>query len=125
MKSPDILASMKMVHILVIILIIGTLSAGLYVINQQPDLLPGPLKPLAQFTPIISETFAKAEKATEGIVGQVKENQLKPLGEQVQASKIFAVDESQDKPIHEKAFEYARYEYCQQVIRDYEAGAEK
>lgn len=113
-----------MVHVLVIILIIGSVSAGLYVINQQPDLLPAPLKPLAQFTPVISDAFAKVEQTTEGLVGRVKDNQLKPLGEQVQASKIFEVDESQSKPIHQKAFEYARYEYCQQVIREYEAGEE-
>lgn len=25
-----------------------------------------------------------------------------------------------DQPIHEKAFEYGRYEYCKQVILDYE-----
>ena len=110
-----------MVHILVIILIVGTISAGLYVINQQPDLLPAPLRPLAQFTPVVSDSISRASKTTEGIVGQVKENQLKPFGEQVQASKIFSVDETQSKPIHEKAFEYARYEYCQQVIKDYEA----
>jgi len=26
-----------------------------------------------------------------------------------------------DQPIHEKAFEYGRYQYCQQVVADYEA----
>jgi len=26
-----------------------------------------------------------------------------------------------DQPLHEKAFEYGRYEYCKQVISDYEA----
>jgi len=28
------------------------------------------------------------------------------------------------QPIHQKAFEYARYQYCQQVIKEYEAAAQ-
>ena len=29
-------------------------------------------------------------------------------------------DDKSDQPLHEKAFEYGRYEYCKQVITDYE-----
>lgn len=33
-------------------------------------------------------------------------------------------ESSQSTPLHEKAFEYGQYMYCQQVIKEYEGGAQ-
>jgi hypothetical protein len=38
---------------------------------------------------------------------------------------VVQVNEEEKKPIHDKAFEYGRYLYCQQVIKDYDASQNK
>jgi hypothetical protein len=39
---------------------------------------------------------------------------------QVLGDKIQVNEEDKDAPIHERAFEYGRYLYCQEVIKDFE-----
>lgn len=45
---------------------------------------------------------------------EVGEHVAKVLGESIQA------DDSENVPIHERAFEYGRYIYCKEVVKDYE-----
>lgn len=45
---------------------------------------------------------------------EVGEHVSKVLGESIQA------DDGAEVPIHERAFEYGRYIYCKEVVKDYE-----
>lgn len=49
---------------------------------------------------------------------EVGEHVSKVLGESIQASE-------DEVPIHERAFEYGRYIYCQEVVREYEEKSNK
>lgn len=54
--------------------------------------------------------------------GQEVNNQTQQvLGQYVQSVQEEDTNQSTDKqPLHEQAFEYGRYLYCQQVVKDYE-----
>lgn len=41
--------------------------------------------------------------------------------QQILGDKVQVDEEGQDKAIHEKAIDYTRYLYCQQVVEDWEA----
>lgn len=98
--------------------IIIAIVAFLAVATYRPDLLP-PV--IAQYQPMVNEKTQGLQQS----VNSVRESRIEPLGQSLHSSQIFSVDQSQQKPIHQKAFEYARYEYCQQVVKDYEAEKEK
>lgn len=53
---------------------------------------------------------------------QILGNKAKEAGEVAQdfVQEVVRVDESNDKNISEKAFEYGRYIYCQEVVKQYE-----
>ena len=54
---------------------------------------------------------------------QILGNKAKEAGSVAQdfVQEVVKVDESTDKNISEKAFEYGRYIYCQEVVKQYEA----
>jgi hypothetical protein len=54
---------------------------------------------------------------------QILGNKAKEAGGVAQdfVQEVVKVDESTDKNISEKAFEYGRYIYCQEVVKQYEA----
>jgi hypothetical protein len=59
---------------------------------------------------------AEQQLATLTDRGQEVSNEIgKVLGEYVQVN-----EKEEDKALHEKAFEYGQYLYCQQVIKEYE-----
>lgn len=107
---------MNIIKFLLIFLILGLISAGAYVVNKQQQVFPSVL---ANFSPQVSEKFVFATNQVQTQIDKIKLNQIKPLGEKLEESKIVEVDTS-EKPVHQKAMEYARYEYCKQVIRDFE-----
>lgn len=53
---------------------------------------------------------------------QILGNKAKEAGEVAQdfVQEVVKVDENTDKNISEKAFEYGRYIYCQEVVKQYE-----
>lgn len=108
---------MRLIKILLIVLIVGLISAVVYIVNFQAELLP---PAVAGIAPSISAVTAGPIEKFAEFVQSVKSQRLEPFGQVVQTSGLFKVDESQSKPIHQKAFEFTRYQYCQQVVREYE-----
>lgn len=108
---------MNALKFILIFFIIALISAAAYIINYRQDLVP---PALAKFTPTISGQLLSTSKQIESTIGTVKDSRWAPLGQSIQTSQIFAVDENSTKPMHQKALEFARYEYCKQVVRDYE-----
>lgn len=106
-----------MLKFALIFLIVGLISAGAFILNGHQDILP---PALAKFTPAISSTMVNTQHSVENAVTSVRNNQLKPLGDTIEKSGITSVDTNQEKPMHQKAMEFARFEYCKQVVREYE-----
>lgn len=79
--------------------------------------LTPPPDPAASTSAIISADQTQEQLATLSERGQAVSQEIgKVLGDYVQ------VNEADEKtPLHEKAFEYGQYLYCQQVIKEYEA----
>lgn len=104
---------MGILKYIVIGVIIAAIGGSYYLYTYKPELIP-PV--IAQHTP----TFESKASELQTQIYDLKDNRIAPLGKSIDQSQIFQVDESNVKPMHQKAFEYGRYEYCKQVIRDYE-----
>lgn len=109
---------MSLKKLFLLLVIAGLIGGGVYVANYQPELLPPQLTSL---TPQASSGLVQGVSTLQDQVDQIKEKQIKPLGAKIEESRLISVDENNPRPIHEKAFEYARYEYCKQVVKDFES----
>ena len=78
-------------------------------LKSVADNLGGTLKNAGNLSPEFSDTASSVTEQAQSL----SKNAGSVLG-------AISSDKS-DQPIHEKAFEYGRYEYCKQVISDYEA----
>jgi len=97
----------------VVLVLIG---GFLYFSYQQPDKLP---KPLQSYAPQVKSTI---DSGTKQITALWENNGKTPpavMGITSEASKIFQEDTS-EKPIHQKAMDFAQYQYCVQVVKNYE-----
>lgn len=89
-----------------------------YVIGFQPKYLP---QALAEYHQPVRTHVDKGTNWLNQIVGNIKSSQIKPFGEVVQTSEIVSVDTQTEKTLPQKALEYGRYQYCLQVVKEYEA----
>jgi hypothetical protein len=118
-----------MIKLLPRLLVIGGLIAGgVYIAQQNGFALPslGSRENTAIKIPesisVQTQQLSERTKEVSTHVGAV-------LGKYVDSNEIVKpVEEKKEddeanssQPIHEKAFEYGRYQYCQQVIKDYES----
>ena len=95
---------------------------GLYIIGFQPSYLP---QALAQYHQPVRTNVDKSANWVTQLVNNIKSSQLKPFGEVVQTSEIVGVDTNTQKTLPQKALEYGRYQYCQQVVKEYEEAQSK
>ncbi len=104
--------------------VVVVLSAlvGVYVIAFQPNYLP---QAVAQYHEPVRDNVDKGTSWMTHLVSNVKNSQIKPFGQVVSTSELVGVDEQYSKPLPQKAFEYGRYQYCQQVVKEYELAQEK
>lgn len=100
--------------IVAVIIVLGILT---YTLAFQPNYLP---QAVAKYHDPVRTYVDKGFSLTNQVVDNVKSSQLKPFGEVVHTSELVAVDEDKSKNLPQKAFEYGRYQYCQQVVREYE-----
>lgn len=71
---------------------------------------------ITQLAPLSDEASDQLEILSERAQNVASQSQ-QVLGETI---KVNEADSGNDKPAHEKAFEYGRYIYCKQVVEDYE-----
>ena len=130
-----------MLRKLVIIIVVFLLLFGAYKFAKAKNLLPSHVfSKIEEFVPdkIILPWNKEQEVKLDGI--KVEQKDLEKLGEDgLTQAKILAekakeagsvaqdfvetvvqVDQEKDKNISEKAFEYGRYIYCQEVVKQYE-----
>jgi hypothetical protein len=103
--------------------------------NQVRPRLPNPIANMfpKSEVPIASTTATESANTQVALTPQTAQTEIqtltersqevsqeigKVLGEYVQVN-----EEDVNKPLHEKAFEYGQYLYCQQVIKQFEASA--
>lgn len=98
------------------------LVLGVYILAFQPNYLP---QAVAQYHEPTRENVDKITAWTSNTVSNIKDGQLKPLGQVVQTSELVGVDKDHTKTLPQKAFEYGRYQYCQQVIKEYDQAKAK
>lgn len=110
---------MPLLRPLILIAIIGGIIGLGYVVSFQKQLLP---QALATYHPQIAETMSGILGSTTEKIAWIKEHQLQPFGQTLQDSRVLGVDTNAQKPVHERAFDFARYQYCKQVIKDWEEG---
>lgn len=118
---------MKLIKPLVLFsILIGFLLLGLFLQNksralgskfQQFSKIKQTLTEKAtQLAPISDEANSQLEILSQRAQNVASQSQ-QVLGETI---KVNEGDSNNDKPTHEKAFEYGRYIYCKQVVEDYE-----
>lgn len=98
------------------------LIISIYIVAFQPNYLP---QALAQYHQPTRDNIDKISAWTGNTVSHIKETQLKPFGQVVQTSELVGIDKEYSKSLPQKAFEYGRYQYCQQVVSEYEKSQEK
>lgn len=112
--------------LILVIILVGFLALGLFVQNKSKALGSR----FQQFEQIKQTVIEK----TAGLapISQEAENQIEILSQRAQnvatqsqqvlgtTIKVNEENSSDNKPAHEKAFEYGRYIYCKQVVDDYE-----
>lgn len=99
-----------------LILIIILIIVGLYVAANQGWLQGTPLEKLnpAKLN-LFSQEAAQQTKVLTSRAKETSEHVQKVLGDNIEAS-----EESEEKPLHQKTIDYARYLYCKQVVKDWE-----
>jgi len=133
-----------MLRKLLTIIFVGFLIFGIYKLAKAKNLLPSNV--FSKIEEIIPEKITlpwNKEKEIKIDEVKVEQKDLEKLGAdglsqiQILANKAkeaggvaqdfveeaVKVDESSDKNISEKAFEYGRYIYCQEVVKQYEASS--
>lgn len=87
-----------------------------YVSAEQVALVQGVVNTLPIRAPAIKQGSNSGSFSTSKVVSDLKletNTGGSVLGETIQI-------ETQQPPLHQRAFEYARYTYCQEVVRDYQ-----
>lgn len=112
--------------IFLLIILIGFSVAGLFIQKKSAVLSEkfGQVKGISDFlvqkgqelAPLSEDAKKQLEVLSERSQ-EVGEHSQKVLGETI---KINEQAEKDERPIHEKAFEYGKYVYCRQVVDDYE-----
>jgi hypothetical protein len=115
-----------MIKKVIILLIVIALTYGGYVFAKKQDWLSD------EKTAPIDETLSKINAEDLKNLGQDGLEEIKILSEKAKvaggvaqefAQDAIKVKENDDKSISDKAFEYGRYIYCQEVVKQYEASS--
>jgi hypothetical protein len=101
-----------MVRLLPVIIIVGLLAGGIYAISNNLVTLPPQLSSVTQQTKLLSQRTQDVSTHVGNVLGSYTQNN--------EFIKVNDTKNSSSEPIHEKALEYGRYVYCQQVVKDYE-----
>jgi hypothetical protein len=101
--------------LLMLVLVVGLGAAGVYAAVHQGLI---PQEQLAKF-PILSDLSSEPDLTT---VLNSSHDSLKILSSTAQsAGQVLGSQvEVQEQPLPQRAFEFARYSYCQEVVKDYE-----
>jgi len=111
---------------IIILLIVIALTYGGYVFAKQQSWLSD------EKTAPIDETLSKINAEDLQNLGQDGLEEIKILSQKAKqaggvaqklAQDAIKVKENDDKSISDKAFEYGRYIYCQEVVKQYEASS--
>jgi len=112
--------------ILLIVLLFAFSAAGLYIqkksnlLSQKFGQIKGVQKWVEQKSGQLQPLTQDAQKQIE-VLGErtkeVSEQSKQVLGETVKVNEELTND---NRPVHEKAFDYGRYVYCKQVVQDFE-----
>ncbi|MBD3250419.1 MAG: hypothetical protein GF381_02515 [Candidatus Pacebacteria bacterium] len=99
-----------------LLLIVALIITGIYFAGQQGWLRGTPLEKLDyQKLNFFSQETTQQTKVLTSRAKKTGEHVQKVLGDNIEAT-----EESQNKPLHERTIEYARYLYCKQVVESYE-----
>lgn len=105
---------LRVITFFIIILTIGVVVVGsTYYHKFFPDV---------ELTKQLPELQQKFEQGKHEVITRSGDmSAIKPLvlGIQTEAKKVFRTD-TEAKPVHQKALEYAQYQYCQQMVKEYE-----
>lgn len=107
--------------VLVIVGIYVAINRGFIKIPLSPDLiakLPTTIQPyfdVAKFEPAFQSATQQATILSDRL-NEVSQHTSNVLGSSVQVNEA-----AEKESLQNKAFEYARYQYCQQVIKEYDS----
>ncbi len=110
--------TMDIIKRIFIILLVLTLFAivGFFALSyMQKEKIPEQLHPLHDFAVAQRHILESKTKHADSL----QEMSTNVLGETIEKNDIIDTVDN-PKPLHERAFEYARYQYCVQVVKDYE-----
>ncbi len=110
---------MKVVKILLLVIFL-IIAAGYYLLKVNPEMLTQ----LPFSETVFQLDQAELEKFTSTASEELKiiSERSKEVGEHAQNVLGSTIEVNEEKqPIHERAIDYGRYIYCQQVVEDYES----
>lgn len=107
--------SLFKIGLVLVIFVTLLVVIGSFALQQIPtDQIPDQLQPLIPYAQQVRSFLSLASD-------QIQQNSTKVLGESIQKKDLISEDAQDGKPLHERAFDYARYQYCLQVVKDYES----
>lgn len=92
------------------------MSGFVYLSYTKPANLPSPLQ---TFSPSIRNTIDQGKIGILSVMQKNEKTTSTVMGISTQASKLFQEDTS-ETPIHQKAIEFTQYQYCLQVVEQYQ-----
>jgi hypothetical protein len=110
-----------MFRIVILTAITLVLGAGLYITYTDPNSLPSQLQPYA---PTIRTALTTGLQGANTALSKSRQAEPAVMGVKTESSRIFQED-TQGKPVHQKAMEFTQYQYCKLIIDTYESEQSK
>ncbi|MEO8581277.1 MAG: hypothetical protein ABI425_01715 [Patescibacteria group bacterium] len=105
-----------MFRLIIIASLLVVIGGGTYIAYTRPSSLPSQIQP---FAPQLKSSIDTGLHGIQTAMGNTKNAAPAVLGVKSETSRIFQED-TNGKPIHQKAMEYTQYQYCKMVVKGYE-----